>query len=98
MLSNYCLHSGSVWSLDGAKSVSGSMTKNLKLSVQENSLDDISEDFSFTSVHPRNFSEYKSDSHCTAVRMGIKLGQLLLQQGAKEILDEVKFHSQNQQI
>lgn len=83
---------GSVWSLDGSKSVCETLVRNINSSLDDK--ESSHEDVGLTSVYPWIFNQFRSDSCKLASAIGVKLGQILIENGAKEILDEVKFQSQ----
>lgn len=87
---------GSVWSLNGSKSVCQALKRNLNASFEDENVEkeeDIEDNFKLTSVYPRVFKSFSRESVEIATKAGIQLGRKLLGEGAKEILLEVKAAS-----
>lgn len=79
---------GSVWNLDGSKFV---------IEERERSISDSSDErgkkmsrSNYTSVYYRQFEEFSRDAATVSAQLGESLGQILLDLGAKDILNEVK--------
>ena len=84
----YTVSTGSIWSLDGSKSVSGKFTKSLIKDIPEVSETEIA--MYGTSIHEHSFKDFGKNAYPIAISLGIALGNHLLGIGAKEILKEVK--------
>lgn len=87
---------GSVWNLDGSKSVVKEKDCNIERdSRQDNKVGSADTLFKLTSVHFRQFSKFHTNAALIATQLGKNLGELLLDLGAKTILDEVKAEKDN---
>ncbi|CAL8106880.1 unnamed protein product [Orchesella dallaii] len=78
---------GSVWNLDGSKSVIHEINCDVGRS---STIDDAESCFKLTSVYLRTFPGYHAQAVNASAHLGRKLGEVLLGLGAKDILDEVK--------
>jgi len=78
---------GSVWNLDGSKSV----IQEINCDVDRKNAVNITEPcVELTSVFLRTFPGYHEQAANASAQLGRKLGEVLLGLGAKDILDEVK--------
>ena len=77
--------------MDGSQSVCTELSKNLA-SLYSTVCQPYNEiaDFNLTSVYQRAFNGYTDHCPIMACRLGIELGQNLLRDGAKQILDNVR--------